>query len=129
VSRGLGRIQRTILDMIATPEASSAYVPERDECGGFYGAGPVGVPIDAIIAKVYGGEQTRAQRHAVQRAVRRLHDDGSAQVYWRRVCPVDLSVDPSGAHWKTGYVGCGCRVHLHRTIVGRPRAESDPKRC
>jgi hypothetical protein len=126
MSRGPGRIQRVILDMIATPEASAAYVPDHPNYDGYYGRGPVGVPIDAVIAKVYGGEPTRAQRNTVQRATRLLQSNRLAAIYYRPVCPVDLSVDPSGFYWRTGYVGCGCRAHSRRMIVGRQRAETDP---
>ena len=125
MSRGPGRVQRVILDMIATPEASAGYISDYP-WHWLYGRGPVGVPIDAAIAKVYGGEQTRSQRVAVYRAVGRLQGGGVAQLYSRRVCPVDLSVDPSGFHWKTGYVGCGCQTHLPRIVVGRPCVPSDP---
>jgi hypothetical protein len=116
MSRGPGRIQRAILDMIATPEAmATCDLPGNEQVG------PVGVPVDAVFAAVYGSRHaTRAQRVAVFRAIRVLTARGLVDIYGRRVCPRSGKV----AAWVPPSECCGYS-HVTENAVGRPRTDDE----
>lgn len=122
MSRGPGRIQRAVLDAIATPAASASFDCETPYGSG--GPGPVGVPLDAIFGTVYGTYRpTRAQRVAVHRAVRVLVADGAIDTYSRRSCPSRHEVADYVA-WPE--VCPDCRwVHIPTAVVGRPRTDAE----
>jgi len=84
VSRGHGRVQRAILEMIATPEANAPYVSHRLLASGDK-SGPVGLPVSEVARRLYSTEKSpRAQQEAVNRAIRRLESGGLVQInhYW-----------------------------------------------
>ena len=81
VSHGPGRVQRAILDLIATPEAAALFDHERNN-GSDGPPGPVGVPLAAVFVAVYGtAKPTRAQHVSVHRALRVLRSRGLIDPY------------------------------------------------
>lgn len=127
MSRGPGRVQRAILDLVATDEAMKSFNVDDNPNGG--GPGPVGVPLGAVFMAVWGtDEPTRSQVSSVERAVRILSNRGAVKVYQRRFCPVRLTVDDYYP-WneETGsYDGCCGRLHRLGSAVGRlPTTEEE----
>ena len=130
MSRGPGRrIQRAILDLIATDEATAPFDHENHEYHG--GPGPVGVPLTAVFVAVYGAcgyVPTRAQRVAVRRAVRALCSHGLIDTYSRRVChrtPCEVA-DPNAERNATGWQHKCCGYsHSMTSAIGRPRTDDE----
>ena len=73
MSHGPGRVQRAILDLIATERAMAS--SDRRH-------GPVGVPLDAVLLALYDTvEPTRSQYSSVDRTVRVLAARGVISSY------------------------------------------------
>lgn len=137
MSRGPGRVQRAILELIGTPEAM-ATLPDE----GLWGSapGPVGVALEAVYRDVYGvpyqdvpnyawgGDYrlSRAQYEAVRRAVSILMSRGLIDGYQHIVCPKTLAVEPTTPPDKETdrYPCCGLR-HRQRPCLGRPRTDAE----
>jgi hypothetical protein len=137
MSRGPGRIQRGILDMIATPEAAATFdLPTSGYSGG---PGPVGVPLDALYHRLFGVpfrpvwnearltyyQPTRAQYEAVRRAVSVLQSRGLIDTYARRVCPKTLTL--AAGNWDAATFSYSCCGYNHVPVpcVGRPRTDAE----
>jgi hypothetical protein len=120
MSRGPGRVQRAILDLIATPEATASFDCQKNP---HEQPGPVGVPLDAVFGAVYDTWcPTRSQRVAVFRAIRILCSRSLIDTYSRRVC----HLHPHRVAYHTGYPEPCCGYsHCSTTAVGRPRTDAE----
>lgn len=127
MSRGPGRVQRAILDLIARPDAMASL--DVDDTASH--PGPVGVPLAAVFRSVYNTDDpTRAQRVAVHRAIRELSSRGHVGTYQRRTCPLEPEKVTGPVPWDgtTRSYQCRCRwQHMTTVAVGRPRNDNENK--
>ena len=120
MSRGPGRIQRAIITLITTPEATTTLVDDDAS------PGPVGVPLTAIYFELWDTTNpTRAQKESVRRAVVTLCRNGTAETYSRRECPRDLKYAPFNWDEQRRKYGCCGWIHIPKAFVGRPRTETE----